>query len=341
MNIKNIIPRLLLVAFLLLLASLACRAVMQPLEKIVAESTEGPGLGDPSTDEMTPGTSPTLYPTPPGAANTPALDNGSTWVNPKDGMVMVYVSAGEFLMGSTEADIDKVMALCSVCERGWFVVEQPQHTVTLEAYWIDQTEVTNGMYAQCVAAGTCEPPQEKKSETRSSYYDDKQYADFPVIYVDWNQANAYCGWVGRRLPSEAEWEKAARGTDGRMYPWGKKAVAGNLLNFADKNTNLPWSDQTIDDGYEDTAPVGSYPEGASVYGALDMAGNVYEWVADWYQVYPGGDVDASSEFGQTYRVARGGSWNGNGSYHVRTSFRFSYTPVGTLSRIGFRCALSP
>jgi len=284
MNIKNSFPKLILVAILLLLASLACRAAMQPLEKIVAENTEGPGLVNPSTDEMTSGTSPTLYPTPPVATLMPALDIGSTQVSPKDGMVLVYVPAGEFLMGSTEADIDKVMAQCSFCKRELTVGEQPQHTVTLAAYWINKTEVTNGMYAQCVADGACEPPQETKSYTRSSYYDDNQYADYPVIYVDWNQANGYCEWAGGRLPSEAEWEKAARGTDGRTYPWGEQGVAGNLLNFADKNTNFDWSDKTIDDGYEDTAPVGNYPEGASVYGVLDMAGNVYEWVADWYNV---------------------------------------------------------
>ena len=223
-------------------------------------------------------------PATPTLTATPSLGIGSTQVSSKDGMVLVYVPAGEFLMGSTEADIDKVMAQCSDCERGGFIDELPQHKVTLAAYWINKTEVTNGMYAQCVADGACEPPQETGSFTRSSYYDDNQYADYPVINVDWNQANGYCEWAGGRLPSEAEWEKAARRANGRTYPWGEQGVAGNLMNFADKNANFDWSDKTIDDGYEDTAPVGNYTEGASVYGVLDMAGNVYEWVADWYNV---------------------------------------------------------
>jgi serine/threonine-protein kinase len=222
-------------------------------------------------------------------------------------MVMVQIPAGEFLMGSESRDAD----------------EKPQHTVSLDAFWIDQTEVTNGMYAQCVTDGECETPQQTESYTRSSYYGDNQYDAYPVVNVNWNQANIYCGWAGRRLPSEAEWEKAARSTDGRTYPWGEQSLTCSLANFS---------------GCEgDTTAVGSYPQGASVYGALDMAGNVWEWVADWYQVYPGGDANASSYFGQTHRVLRGGSWVSD-SWLLRSSGRLRSYPDLRYNNDGFRCA---
>ena len=223
----------------------------------------------------------TLTPTP-TVTFTPTLGIGSTQVSPKDGMVLVYVPEGEFLMGSTEADIDKVMAQCSNCKRKYFNGELPQHKVYLDAYWIDQTEVTNAVYTQCVADGECEPPQDKlpggidyvatvdgvaiDQNPRNSYNGNPTYADYPVIYVEWNQANAYCGWAGRRLPSEAEWEKAARGTDGRTYPWGE-GIDCDKANYNGKDGSCMW----------DTRAVGSYPQGASVYGALDMVGNVSEW----------------------------------------------------------------
>jgi serine/threonine-protein kinase len=142
---------------------------------------------------------PTLEPTE-TTMPTPTLGIGSTMISEKDGMVMVYVPAGEFTMGEGS---DK-------------------HQVNLDAFWIDQTEVTNAMYAQCVVNGDCEPPSFSKSYTRESYYGNTEFDDYPVIYVDWNQANAYCSWAGRRLPTEADWEKAARGTDGRTYPWGRR-----------------------------------------------------------------------------------------------------------------------
>ena len=239
---------------------------------------------------------------------TPELGIGSTQVSSKDGMEMVEIPAGDFLMGSENGEDD----------------EKPQHTVYLDAYWIDQTEVTNAMYTQCVADGVCEPPHTRVSYTRSSYYGDSFYDSYPVVNVDWNQANIYCGWAGRRLPSEAEWEKAARSTDGRTYPWGEQSPTCSLANFG---------------GCEgDTTAVGSYPQGASVYGAVDMAGNVWEWVADWYQVYQGGDASASYAFGQTYRVLRGGSWYYE-AWYLRSSYRYGYYPVyWGYVEFGFRCA---
>ena len=146
--------------------------------------------------------------------------------------------------------------------------EKPVHIVYLDAYWIDKTEVTNAEYAKCESARVCKPPISYESLTRFSYYGTEQYANYPVVYVTWTQAKTFCLWSGARLPTEAEWEKAARGTDGRIYPWGNYYTTSALLNY---NSNVG-----------DTTAVGKYPSGASIYGALDMSGNVWEWVADWY-----------------------------------------------------------
>jgi formylglycine-generating enzyme required for sulfatase activity len=161
--------------------------------------------------------------------------------------------------------------------------------------------------------------------------------------VSWNDARAYCEWLGWRLPTEAEWEKAARGTDGRMYPWGNQAVAANLVNFADKSLTIYWADSGQDDGYEFTSPVGHYPAGASPYGAMDMSGNVHEWVADWYydayysvspSTNPTGPSTGSS------RVLRGGSWRNEYSV-LRTVQRGSGGPWEAADNVGFRCSRTP
>jgi formylglycine-generating enzyme required for sulfatase activity len=249
---------------------------------------------------------------------TPAPLIGSTLVSPGDGMVMVYVPAGNFLMGSDKANVAQENS-----------DELPQHTVYLDAFWFDQTEVTNAQYARCVQGGQCTPPGNSSSSTHSSYYGNRQFANYPVIYVDWNQAQVYCAWAGRRLPSEAEWEKAARGTDGRIYPWGSAAPDRSRLNF--------------DSLMNDTSAVGSYPSGASPYGALDMAGNVWEWVNDWYNgsYYlqsparnPAGPVSGTS------RVLRGGSWV-NSLLRVRSALRIGRDPTNRDFYLGFRCASSP
>jgi formylglycine-generating enzyme required for sulfatase activity len=241
-----------------------------------------------------------------------SLGIGSTMVSEVDGMTMVYVPAGEFQMGSDRYDD-----------------ERPIHTVDLDAYWIDQSEVTIGMYARCVEAGKCDPPSSTSSYTRDSYYGNSEFDDYPVIYVSWDDATAYCKWAGRRLPTEAEWEKAA-GWDGdaqsqRLYPWGDTIDE----SYANYNGNVG-----------DTTTVGSYEKGVSFYGAYDMAGNVWEWVEDWYDVYPGGDESASDYFGQTYRVLRGGSWD-NSNNSVRTADRNGSDPTDTSNSLGFRCSRSP
>jgi formylglycine-generating enzyme required for sulfatase activity len=226
--------------------------------------------------------------------------------------VLVWVPEGEFSMGSDTGESD----------------EKPVHTVYLDGYWMDRTEVTNAMYALCVAAGVCNQPYSTKSYTRSSYYGDSQYRDYPVIYVDWNQATAYCEWAGRSLPSEAQWEKAARGTDGRIYPLGDTAPDANLANYS-RNKG-------------DTTAVGSYPSGASPYGIMDMAGNVWEWVADWYGETYYSSSPATNPQGPssgTYRGLRGGSW-GNNRSNVRSADRNWNVPGIQNDFIGFRCVLS-
>jgi eukaryotic-like serine/threonine-protein kinase len=260
---------------------------------------------------------------------TPALGIGSTWTRPADGMTMVYVPAGTFTMGNT---IDQAMAECrkfrNDCKDGWFTDEQPPHSVSLDAYWIDRTDVTNGMYALCVKAGACQAPSQSGSTTHTSYYGNPQYDNYPVIYVNWTDADAYCKWAGARLPTEAEWEKAARGTDGRLYPWGNDIPNKSLLNF---NYNVG-----------DTTAVGIYPSGASPYGALDMAGNVYQWVNDWYDANYYASSPASNPPGPstgTYRVLRGGSWYYDEDY-TRSADRGGNDPAYALSSVGFRCSRS-
>jgi formylglycine-generating enzyme required for sulfatase activity/predicted Ser/Thr protein kinase len=248
---------------------------------------------------------------------------------------MVYVPAGEFIMGSTDAEVDSAVPLCNYgdCQRSWFEIEQPRHPVYLDAFYIDKTEVTNAQYQKCVEAGACDMPSD------TTYYDDTNYAQHPVVYVRWNDADAYCRWADKRLPTEAEWEKAARGADGWVYPWGNTFDASKV-NFCDKNCSDDWRDASVDDGYAGTAPVGSYPAGASPYGALDMAGNVWEWVADWYD---GGYYATSPERNPKgpasgdYRVIRGGSWDSVVAF-VRTAYRYGDSPDLTVNWVGFRCA---
>jgi eukaryotic-like serine/threonine-protein kinase len=256
---------------------------------------------------------------------TPELAAGSSKVSPKDGMVMLYVPAGEFQMGYADGKAD----------------EQPVHTVYLDGFWIDQTEITNREYLLCVEAGVCNQPVQGAhtalrvdSSTREVYYGNPEFNDYPVLYVNHIQADEYCHWAGRRLPTEAEWEKAARGTDGRLYPWGNEPPNETLLNY---NGNIG-----------DTTKVGSYPAGASPYGALDMAGNVWEWTADfyspdYYSLSPK-DNPQGPETGAVF-VERGGSWKFS-ERPVRSTYRHHYIPpilgsfVNSHNYDGFRCASS-
>ena len=247
----------------------------------------------------------------------------------------ILIPAGSFQMG---CDSSNPAESCN----SW---EQPLHTVTLSAYSIDKYEVTNARYKACVAAGGCTVPGSVDSSKRSPYYGTSTYADYPVINVTWHQASAFCAWEGKRLPTEAEWEKAARGSSNtRKYPWGDE-FDGNRLNFCDINCESDWKDEAYNDGYADTAPVGSYPSGASPYGVMDMAGNVDEWVQDWYDssyysVSPSNNPQGP-ETG-TYRVLRGGSWvSFDFVGDVRSALRSVLPPRPLdLDSNGFRCVRS-
>ena len=267
-------------------------------------------------------------PTPP-VLSSPSLEPrpvlGSTQVSPTDGMFLIYVPAGDFRMGAAASDPDASDS------------EKPQHGVHLDGYWIDRTEVTNRIYRLCVNTGVCRPPEPRLT------FDDPEHVDHPVAWVNWVQAQGYCGWAGRRLPTEAEWEKAARGTDARPFPWGSSGPGSQLLNFADFNLKEDWADQSVDDGYETTAPAGRYPSGTSPYGAMDMAGNVWEWVSDWFN--PGyyldspGQNPAGPEAASGAHTVRGGSFLSN-VRNVRTTYRYGYSPDTTAADLGFRCAMS-
>jgi formylglycine-generating enzyme required for sulfatase activity len=227
-------------------------------------------------------------------------------ISAKDGMKQVYVPEGQFLMGTDEKDLH---------------MSRPAHSLYLDAFWIDQTEVTNAMYARCVEAGPC-----VVTAVPENYYGKPGYANYPVVYVTWYNAQTYCQWAGRRLPSEAEWEKAARGTDNRTYPWGDTPPNPWLANF-NMNIGSP-------------LPVDRYPLGASPYGALNMAGNVREWVMDWYnQSYYQRSPSINPQGAPTGedKSLRGGSYLDDGR-EIRVFNRFQHVPTSPGINRGFRCA---
>lgn len=230
---------------------------------------------------------------------------------------MVFVPAGEFSMGSQLGDSD----------------ERPVHTVYLDTFYVDMFEVTNGRYRLCVEAGACLPPANNGSFTRASYYDDLAFDDYPVMYVSWEMAQGYCAWRGTDLPTEAQWEKAARGTDGRTYPWGEGIDCQRANYYRQEEVEFVGC-------ANDTTRVGSYENGQSPYGAYDMTGNVWEWVADWYSesyyLESPPENPLGPETGRE-RVVRGGSWQFS-DYSVRAAGRYWFNPSNALENVGFRCA---
>jgi formylglycine-generating enzyme required for sulfatase activity len=238
----------------------------------------------------------------------------------KDGAPMMLVPAGDFTMGSKEG-----------------VDEQPVHRVSLDAYYMDKYEVTVGQYAKFLEAKFLEATSPGVPKPETPPYWDVMNASLaqkrPVAHVNWTGADGYCRWAGKRLPTEAEWEKAARGTDGRMYPWGNEPPTELLANFGKKD----WSNHKV------TVPAGLLKDGKSPYGIYDLAGNVYEWVSDWYDKDYYKNSPSKNPKGPERgedKVVRGGSWN-SPLEHLRSTIRFGYTPAFSRDILGFRCAKTP
>jgi len=280
---------------------------------------------------------------------------GDVWVNPKDGMEMVYIAPGQFLLGTSDAQVDAWLKGHPGDKREDFEDEQPQCRVNLPGYWIGRTEVTNAQYRRFVQATGHRAPEHWKGGHIPAGLE-----DFPVAYVTWDDAREYCAWAGGHLPTELQWEKAARGSDGRVFPWGDQWDAKRCRNlelitgrghvsgenraaaFGAWLASLAWqawvtSHDTVRDG---PAVVGSYPAGRSPFGCADMAGNVEEWCADWYdagayQRYAKGDL-APPKTGESW-VLRGGSWGDDDPGAFRCAHREDLGSACTLY-YGFRCA---
>ena len=297
------------IGFILILIGKGGKGPLSSLAKTTATTTPTPTATALFT--LTPTLLPTGTPTPFFTPN-PESDVGAKLVSPNDGMTMVYVPAGEFIMGSNNGDPD----------------ERPIHEVYLDAFWMDEHEVTLGQF------------QEFITSTDYSAAPCGEGEDHPVACVDWYSAQAYCQWARKRLPTEAEWEKAARGTNGRIFPWGD-SFDGTRLNFCDSNCSESWSSYSYNDGFKGTAPVGSYT--SNEYGLFDMAGNVFEWVADWYgegYYNESPDKNPQGPTSGTTRVDKGGSF-ARPSYNSHGSYRqWGYPDATSYTDTGFRCVVS-
>lgn len=248
-----------------------------------------------------------------------------------NGGPMVYVPAGEFMMGCNE-EIDKQ------CREN----EEPYHKVYLDAFYIDKYEVTMSDYAACVDAGKCNEPGGQEEDDYCSwghekYGDLSKYGKLPVNCVDWDSAVTFCTYANKRLPTEAEWEKAARGTDGRIYPWGNETATCDYAAMYDDNGPYSYSCGIIRPW-----PVGSMPKGASPYGAIDMAGNMWEWCSDWYdanyyKISPAKNPKGPSTGDK--KSNRSGSYNDT-QVRLRVSYRDYDDPGSKYFGQGFRCAKS-
>lgn len=316
--------RMMMFALLLFAAMLAC-SLPAAVSDLGADTAESVGQDAPEAPEE----------------SAAGLTAGS--VGDLNQVVMVYVPQGCFNMGSPEAQIVEAQQACTElyrgapfpCDTSQYQNEAPQHEVCVGGYWIGQTEVTNRQYATCVESGACPPPVDR------TFFDDPAYADHPVIDVAWSSAMAYAAWIGGRLPTEAEWEYAARGPHAGVYPWGD-SFERDALNFCDVNCDVYfWADSTYDDGFALTAPVGSYAQGASWVGALDMSGNAWEWVSSLFKDYPYDPDDGREDPNAAgERVLRGGAFDL--SYpDLRSAFRYVLPAEGTCRGYGFRIAADP
>jgi formylglycine-generating enzyme required for sulfatase activity len=277
----------------------------------------------------------------PGTELPASATLGDAWVRPADGMMMIYVPSGTFRMGSSEAEIEALLAWCEAsgihCTRRFFQDEMPQHEVTVDGFWMDQTEVTNAQFAAFLnERGTHGARGERFVELNEGYVrireEEGKYvpmggaADHPVVKVTWYGGDAYCQWVGGRLPTEAEWEYAARGPEGNIYPWGSEAPTCELANSGACNGT--------------TAPAAGLPDGASWCGVLGMAGNAWEWTMDRFGRYTGAPQENPTGAADgIMRVLHGGGWHAN-QWQVRSAFRLHDTgPGGAVGCIGFRCVV--
>jgi formylglycine-generating enzyme required for sulfatase activity len=252
-----------------------------------------------------------------GSCATPSVSIEPTEIIDDKGISMRLVPAGEFTMGSDTDDDHRNQA----------------HMVYIEAFYMDKYEITNAHYADCVTAGVCEPPHFARSDFRPNYYSNSEFDNYPVIYVNWAMAKTYCEWRGTRLPTEAEWEKAARGTDGRSYPWGE-GISCEQANFDGDPDPAGFC-------VGETSEVGSYERSQSPYGLHDMAGNVFEWTSSLNQAYPYNAMDGREDLNRNGdRIIRGGAWS-EGADNQQVFYRSWIGPELSESAIGFRCAKSP
>ena len=239
----------------------------------------------------------------------------------KDGAPTVLIPAGEFLMGT------------SLSNRDGGRDEYPQRRVSLDAFYMDVYEVTNGRYLAFIAGTGHRVPEHPRDKTLTLWKDSAVpdvFKDHPVVNVDWDDAVAYCTWAGKRLPTEAEWERAARGTSGRRFPWGEAEPTRVVANYLNQ-----WRNGAA------LEPVGSHPQGASPEGVQDLEGNVWEWVADWYDpgYYEKGPTrNPHGPSGGTRKVIRGSGWESEAPV-LRAAHRVSSDPRNRNNTLGFRCAM--
>ncbi len=286
---------------------------------VTVQPTAPPGVTPSDTPTRT--STPTRTTTPTPTATPTRTPEARPWHD------QVLVPGGQFIKGSSSDEIqDVVNQLCAAYTDSWcttssFEDESPRSQIYVGDFYIDRYEVTNEQYAQCVDFGPCDLPQTSGVNPRHGDYYESQFARRPVIYVTWDDAQKYCEWIGGRLPTADEWEKAARGTDGRLYPWGNWAPSAEA-NYRRPGTSSATNEDSTRVG-GDPAPVGSYPYDRSPFDVMDMAGNVMEWVDTWY--------------GSGKREIRGGSWN-TGIWTTRAANRVPALPDGSYFDIGFRCA---
>lgn len=279
--------------------------------------------------------SPPLLPASPAADEAPADQEIAVLRAP--GPDAILIRSGTFMMGSNELEVADALAMCRVeparddCTEEDFGTEYAPHEVLLSSFWIDRTEVTVARYRQCVAAGRCATPPFAAGGARFDR------PDFPVTLVTWNDARTFCAWAGGRLPTEAEWERAARGAALRRFPWGN-VWNPNLLNHG----RFGWDPLDGDDGFLELAPVGSFRDGRTPDGIDDLAGNVEEWIADWFAPeYPRtSSVNPRGPDIGDHRVVRGGSYVRARPW-ARGAARLKDLPGRRRSYRGFRCVRDP